>query len=263
MGQLRMSIAPILAAMATSFTGCASTYKGVIKPTPNLTSLSPELENMSDAAIDHLLTSSAKPNFPAVVAIAKLSGGKSYRYPYGSSDSTLTLEMPGGEETEAWRKAAIEAKYSGMPVVDQVHVVNPLIARRTPNLKELRDSAALLHANVLVVYAQGDNADSGYNSAAIAYWSIVGLFLVPGDTVGHQTAYYGLIMDTRTGYILGVLEGDSKKEENVLPGAVEIARRRTESQAQAEALGRLQKRFTETLVAIAGVDRESASVAPR
>lgn len=230
--------------------GCASTYKGVIKPTPDLKSLSPELETMTDAAIDHLLSTNVEPDFPAVVAVAKLNAGQSYRG-YYARDARLTLEMPSGDETAAWRKAADAAKVGDRPLVDQVHVVNPLIARQTPSLKELRDSAALLHANMLVVYAQGDSADSGYNSAAIAYWSIIGLFLVPGDTVGHHTACYGLVMDTRTGYILAVLDGDSKKEENVLPGAVQIARRRTESQAQAEALDRLQARFTEALTAIA------------
>lgn len=240
--------------------GCASTYKGVIKPTPDLKSLSPELESMTDAAIDHLLSTNAEPSFPAVVAIAKLNAGYSHRY--SDRDSALRLEMPSGDETEAWRKAAEAAKLGNMPLVDQVHVINPLIARQSPTLKQLRDSAALLHATMLVVYAQGDSADSGYNSAAIAYWSIIGLFLVPGDTVGHHTACYGLVMDTRTGYILAVLEGDSKKEENVLPGAVQIARRRTEAQAQAEALERLQRRFTEALTSLGrGGDEPAAATA--
>ncbi|HKQ48741.1 MAG TPA: hypothetical protein VJZ71_11785 [Phycisphaerae bacterium] len=240
--------------------GCANEYKGVIKPTPDLKSLSPELENMTDAAIDHLLSTNVEPDFPAVVAVAKLNAG--YSHPFYNRQDSLSLEMPSGDETDAWRKAADAARFGNLALVDQVHVVNPLISRRAPTLKELRDSAALLHANLLVVYAQGDSADSGYNSAAIAYWSIIGLFLVPGDTVGHHTACYGLVMDTRTGYILAVLDGDSKKEENVLPGAVPIARRRTQSQAQAQALERLQKRFTEALVSLGrGGDEPAAAKA--
>lgn len=50
----------------------------------------------------------------------------------------------------------------------QVQFISCLLSQERPNLKGLRDAAALLHAPLLLVYTQLDSHDEGYNSAAIA-----------------------------------------------------------------------------------------------
>ena len=96
---------------------------------------------------------------------------------------------------------------------------------------------------MLLVYIQEDTWAGGYNSAAMAYWTIVGMFLVPGNTVGHHSVCEGVIVDIRTGAILATVAAEGKREENVLPGAVSIARRRTRQQSRSEAVTRFQEDF--------------------
>ena len=88
-----------------------------------------------------------------------------------------------------------------------------------------------------------------------------GLFApsVPGNTVGHYTACQGVLVDTRSGFILATVEGEAVREENVLPGAVDIARDRIRRQAQTEAVASLHDNFRKTLAALAlsrGVHQE-------
>ena len=57
--------------------------------------------------------------------------------------------------------------------------------------------------------------------------------------------------DTRTGVILATAQSDSVREENVLPGAVDIARDRIEKQTHTDAVAGLQKDIRRALVDLA------------
>ncbi|HSW44909.1 MAG TPA: hypothetical protein VLM89_05005 [Phycisphaerae bacterium] len=54
--------------------GCAS-YTSVVRPTPSLSVLSPELKNLTEATIETYLKANATPTFPTVLAVAKLDTG--------------------------------------------------------------------------------------------------------------------------------------------------------------------------------------------
>ncbi len=69
-------------------------------------------------------------------------------------------------------------------------------------------------------------------------------------------------MDTRTGAILAAVEGDSKREEHVLPGAVSIAKRRTRKESRNEAIQRLQDNVLRALAALGNVEATEADQAP-
>ena len=237
-----------LAGLAFFAAGCA-TYE-LVEPVAELSALSPELQNLTEAKIETYLTADAKPAFPATVAVGKLTPPY-YAWARASGQGELSLATVGGEEAEGWRSLAGLDGEPGQGVVEQVHFISSLLAGGQPDLKNLRDAAALLHAPVLLAYIQVDSANDGYNEAAIAYWSVVGLFVVPGHTVGHHTVCQALLVDTRSGFILASAQGESKREENVLPGAVEIARGRTADQAQAEAIANLQVEVGKALLAIA------------
>ena len=239
-----------LAALALFLTGCA-TYSGLVKPVPKLSALSPELENLTDAKIETYLKADARPAFPTALAVAKLSSP--YRrqyYRYGSGRDELTLEVLHGDEAQGWRDLLDLEDEGGHEIINQVQFVSPLLASGKPDLKRLRDAAALLHVPILLAYMQVDSAEHGYNDAAIAYWSIVGLFVVPGNTVGHHTVCQAVLVDTRSGFILATAQGESIREENVLAGAVDIARRRTANQARTEAVINLQAEVGKALTAL-------------
>lgn len=235
--------------MAWLVCGCANKYE-LVKPVVELSALSPELRNLTEARIETYLKADAKPAFPSALAVAKLAPPY-YGWRQCSSQGELSLAAIGGDEAQGWRRLKDLKDEADQPVVSQVHFLSTLLTGGRPDLKSLRDAAALVHAPILLAYIQVDSAADGYNAAAIAYWSVVGLFVVPGHTVGHHTVCQALLVDTRSGFILATAQSEAKREENVLPGAVDIARDRTATQAQAEAVGNLHTEIQQALLAVA------------
>ncbi len=239
----------LLAVLWADLAGCAS-YKSLVKPVPRLSVLSPELRDLTDFAIDTYLKADVQPVFPSVLAVAKVQlPAAVYFGSRGQGDPSLDVLR--GAEADGWRRMTGPLAGGGQTVLEQVQLVSPLIVNHPITLKSLRDAAALLHAPLLLVYLQDDNHSEGYNGAAMAYWTIVGLFLVPGHTVGHYTTCQGVLIDTRSGFILATTEGEAKREEFALPGAVHIACARVRQQAQAEAVAALQANCRETLIGLA------------
>ncbi len=255
MRPLYTSIAVLVAVLA----GCANSYEAPVRPVPQFSKLSPELENLTDAKIETYLKANAEPAFPAVLAVAKVGSPEERRYGHVYETTERgDLQILRGEEADGWRKLD-GLKAGDRQLISQVQFVNSLLGGSRPTLKDLRDAAALLHASLLLVYMQADDAEDGYNELAMAYWTIVGLFTVPGNSVGYFSVCQGVLVDTRSGFILGTAGGESQREERVLPGAVDIARRRTREQARADAVVHLQVAVPESLRALG--DRKAANPA--
>ncbi len=248
-GKYKILVVTILLAGMAFSSGCSHDYKGVIKPTVKMASLAPELVDLTDANIEKYFKANVRPNFPTVLAIARLGTAPREGY-YRTRNDHQKLGIIRGDEAQGWRKLA-QSNEEGDGSISQIHFVSPLLAGDIPSLISLRDAAAKLHAPLLFVYSQADSRDTGYNAGAIGYWTIVGLFLIPGHTVGYYSTCQGLLVDTRTGTILAAVDGESKREELVLPGAVKIAERRTAKQAREEALARLQEDFSKALSSLA------------
>ncbi len=232
--------------------GCSEAYKGVVKPAPHLGLLSKELGQLTDAKIEVYLKAQVRPSFPSVLAVGRLPGsGAPPTYDHYSNQGRRPLESLQGEETAAWRQMTALRTKDGKALIDQVQLLNPMLISEAPTLKSLRDAAALVHAPLLLVYLQDDTSDEGANSAAMAYWTIIGLFLVPGNTVGRYSLCQGVLVDTQSGFVLATVQGESRVEENVLPGAVSIARRRVDMTARQQAVARLVENVREALLELA------------
>jgi len=247
------SLITIGAAMLSSC-GCAKPYYAVVAPTPRLALLSPELANLTEASIETYLKANVQARFPTVLAVAKVAAtGPGVYYRSERNASALQLQVLQGDEADGWHKMTEVRDKVNEPLITQVHFVSPMLVSGTANLKSLRDAAALVHAPLLLVYMESDDARDGYNEAAIAYWSIVGLFVVPGNTVGRYSVCQAVLVDTQSGFILATAQGESKREENVLPGAVDIARDRLQKTTPAEAAARLQDMIRKTIQELAAV----------
>ena len=70
-------------------------------------------------------------------------------------------------------------------------------------------------------------------------------------TEGPHATCQGVLVDTRSGFILATAQGEGLREEHVLPGAVNIARDRVRREAQSEAIAALQKDLRATLASLA------------
>jgi len=186
---------------------------------------------MTDEEIADLLDANVRAKLPTAVGIARLHSPCSGWQP--------TLDSIDADEMAGWAKAV-----ESVAAITAVHPVSPLAhGDGRPTLRSLRVAAAKMDCELLLVYLQSDSAVDNFTAAAVLYWTGVGLWVAPGSRAEHRTVMQAVLLDSRTGMILGTATGDSRLEK-VYPAAfrkiqqADLARR-----APAEALPDLQDRF--------------------
>lgn len=228
---------------ASFLTGCA-TYRGVIRPEPKLSILSPDLADLSEQRMRTYLQAKVKPIFPTTLAIAKVripyyDNGAEYQYGQRHPD-IMVLENIQGDEALGWQKLTDMKLANKQRVVQQVQFLSPMLVDGLPTLKKLRDAAAVVHAPMLLVYIQQDDIGEGYNDAALAYWTLLGMLFVPGNTVGSFSTCQAIILDTQTGYILATAQSDDMREEKVMIYSTDSAKLRLRNVAKFQSIERIQ-----------------------
>jgi rhombotail lipoprotein len=198
---------------------------------------------MTDQDIANMLDVNVQAKLPTAVAVAKVTS----RY---DGDRPLLANID-AHELEAWEKAI-----RGIPRIQGVRPVTPLTATsETPALHALRTAGARMGCELLLVYLQADSTVDNPNDAAVLYWTILGLWLVPGNTMEHRTVMQAALLDCRTGMILGTATGDSHLKKDY-PAAFQAQRQaELDRQAPAEALAELQQGFGKMLSAVAAAAR--------
>lgn len=176
-----------------------------------------ELEKaMTDSGIAKLLEMDVRAKVPTRLALARIVK------PYPRSDPEL--EQVSAEELAQWQGALVDGKYiTGVQAVPELAVnryasearaIAEAAAGRPAELKDtmlrsLRVAAAKMRCELLLVYVQGDSEVDNFNDLAALYWTFVGMWLVPGNDLEHRTVMQALIVDCRTGAILGTATGDT------------------------------------------------------
>jgi hypothetical protein len=227
--------------------GCAN-YEPISRPVPKLSVLSHKLSDLSRKKMESYLNVKVDLKFPMNLAVAKVENPYPEYISDTSSDRKFSLELLAGSEANGWRKLSGLRGTTGKRIVSRVQLVTPSLLEGNPTLTKLRDAAAELHSSLLLIYMQADNSGSGFNANAAFYWTGVGLFFVPGDTVGFYTAYQAVLVDVRTGVIIATAEGEAKREWNVPPLSVKSTRERIITEATEGAISSLQENVTKGLI---------------
>jgi len=240
-----------LAAMGCG--GCAVPHQAMVNPTADLLRCgvvndpdqARRLEKaMTDPQIANLLDVKISAKLPTSVAVAKLRSHCSGYQPY--------LDPPDAEELNAWEQAL-----AGQAMIQGIQPVSALAdTSGQPTIHSLRVAAARMGCELLLVYIQSDSQVDNLNDAAVLYWTIIGLWTVPGNVLEHRTMMQALLVDSRTGAILGSATGDSHQKQEY-PAAFESQRRaELSSRADKEAMKdlragcrRLVKQVVETSLA--------------
>lgn len=227
----------IVLLLAGMLTGCASyaAVPGMHNPLAeaNLTRDPQQLRaierSLTDDEIAKLLDADIRARIPTSLAVAKIESQCRGYQPM--------LVNPPAEEMECWQKAA-----AGLRGIESVLPVSTLaLETDRPTLHALRQAAARQGCELLLVYIQVDGEVSNYNDAAVLYWTFAGLWLVPGHSVEHKTVMQGLLLDCRTGMILGTASGDCHLKGIATAAAEKIKREELARQAPPQALADLQK----------------------
>ena len=193
---------------------------------------------ITDQDIATVLDANVKPKLPTSLAIARVDagtiGGRN-RCDYYRSDPRLASVT--GEEFTGW-----EQSLAGLSDIRGLRTIFRLPGQSEQvTLHALRASAAGMGCELLLAYMVGQAEVDNYNHAAILYWTIVGLFVVPGSEYQHKTVMQAILVDTRTGVILGTAGGEASAKEMYIPVASGIVRDRLSARTPPEALANLQK----------------------
>jgi rhombotail lipoprotein len=226
------TLAVVLLAAAVA-SGCASHYalseparlarSGLINDPKQVSFLE---KTLTDGEIATMLDADVRAKLPTCLAIAAVQGG------WGAG-----LTEIGAEELGQWQKAVAEE-----PHITGVQPISPIVLGKDhPSLHALRVAAARMNCELLLVCYRADTDVDNYNDAAALYWTFVGLWLVPGNVYEHRTVIQAILVDTRTGAILGTATGD-KHLKGAYPAALgDIEKGKLAQEAPKAALADLQK----------------------
>jgi hypothetical protein len=198
---------PVLMLVAVAAFGCATHDKlaapvglakgGLFKDAKDVSALE---DALTDEGIARMLDADVTARLPTSVAVV---GAETLAGPY-----TYYLD-PGRDLLSAESLKEWEMAFEPIPHITGVQPISPLLLQgKTPTLQGLRSAAAQMKCELLLVFQVSSSAIDNYNDAAALYWTFVGLWLVPGNVYEHRTVYQGVLLDTRTGVVLGSATGD-------------------------------------------------------
>lgn len=188
--------------------------------------------SMTDPQLARLLDADVRAKLPTRLAVAKLHSG--YQ---------LSIDEVAGDELRGW-----EGAIADRPGLTGVRPVSAIVhGPASPTIQSLRTAAARMSCELLLVYLQDDAWVDNYNNAAVLYWTGLGLWTVPGNVMEHRTVAQAILIDTRTGMVLGTATGESHLTRTY-PAAFEDQRRAELSrEAPKEAVAELQTAAAEML----------------
>ncbi len=197
---------------------------------------------MTDGDIARLLDVDVRAKLPTALAVAKLDSRCSGYQPY--------LERIGADELAAWEKiVSAQPHVRGVQPISNLAMSDSMRAERM-TLHSLRVAAARLHCELLLVYMQADSSVDNFNDAAALYWTFVGLWVAPGNVVEHRTVMQAVLVDCRTGAILGTATGDARDKRTTPAAYVRIQQDKLAAQVPGDALADLQTGVDRLLTAV-------------
>lgn len=187
--------------MVLVLTGCAASYT-----TPGG---SVQLSQIADSDIGKLMSTEPAATFPANIAIARIqaSGYKSYKlssYGTGRYSVVTTREVETDEDFE---------KLKSLPQVQGLAPLNRiLLPSNLDSIKSLRESAARLKADILLIYTFDTSFHAGGQSYAPL--NAISLGFLKNKEVTVTTTASAAFFDVRTEYLYGLSEATEKESKN-------------------------------------------------
>jgi hypothetical protein len=202
--------------------------------------VTPEMRNQqTDDTIAQSLGKRPLAQFPAGIAAARVQA-PGYRSETAQSWGTGRYSIVTTRDVETPEQLA---RLEKLPLVSGIAPVNRLLLSDQLNSDmELRQAAARLHADMLLVYTIDTTFKVDDKAAPL---TVVTLGLSPNQQARVVTTASAVLMDTRNGYVYGVAEASEQGSQLASAwtstSAVDDARRRTESQAFEKLVGELEK----------------------
>lgn len=229
----------MLLIVATVQFGCASSYR-VPGRAAELSAFGVDQnarEQLTDSSIQRHLTRQPLATFPAAVAVARVQapGYRSYAYDsYGKGRYSVVTTRE--EELDAPLK-----RLQKLPMMTGIAPVGRLLLpEELQSDRELRNAAAQLHAELLLIYT----LDTTFHTSDVdSPLDLVTLGFIPSRTAHVNCTASGVLMDTRNGYIYGVVESSTKQSQAANAWTTDAATDAARKRAEAEAIDKLVGEF--------------------
>lgn len=189
-------------------------------------------EALTDVTISEKLSRRPAASFPATIVLIRLQA------PGYMTDSTRDRGVYGAGNASVVTIRDVENEVSmdeitALPMVRGVSTVNRfVIPNRIGTELDLRGIAADLHGDIVFAYTFDTRFHTDTVVPALGFFTL-GLF--PSERARVVTTCSGVFMDTRTGYIYGLVEGTAETSQLAngwtSSDAVEQSRRRVERQS--------------------------------
>jgi hypothetical protein len=228
--------------------GCAKTYvtpgRGADFRELSLTGDSKRI--LTDSTVLTALDKKALAAFPTGLAVVRIqSPGYHSHSAQGWGTGRYSIVTTRDIETEAHFE-----RLARMPQVKGVAPLNRLLfdSSEMNSDLELRHAAALLHADVLLIYT----LDTVFHVSDEAVpLSVITLGLSPNRSVHATTTASAVFMGTHNGYIYGTAEATARNDRLSSAWtdgeAIDAARRRTETEAFEQLVGGLEKTWSQVV----------------
>jgi hypothetical protein len=200
----------------------------------------------ADTDIAELLKVEPAAVFPARIAVARVQAS-------GYSSSSNTCYGSGRYCVVTTRDVEPEASYerlSRLPQVTAVALMNRmLLSGKLTSAKDLRQAAASLKTDVLVVYS----LDTGFNieNTDVGPLALVSLGFLPTKNAKVTSTASAALFDVRTGFVYGVAEASATETQRGTfwssSDAVDSARKKAEADAFQKLIGEIEKVWADIL----------------
>lgn len=240
----KTTIASLLSVMLLAVCGCAN-YR-----TPGEAA---ELQTFSnDVAIEAAFARKPAARFPANIATVRVQAAdySCYNTPTcggGNYSVVLTRDV---EDPEALMRAAQWPLVAGLAPLGRL-----LLPAQLRDDRELRNAAAKLHADMVLIYTFDTKF---YESEMLKPIGLITLGLAPNTRIRIVSTASAILVDTRTGYIYGMAEATDRREDLSsawdTESAVDDARSKAESAAFAKLVDELEKTWSAIVTTYASAE---------
>lgn len=189
-----------------------------------------KLEAIDDLGIKERFETKAAASFPARIAVVRVqqAGYSSYQnqsYGHGAFSVVGTRDV---EKQEQFEKLAALPKVAGLATLNRL-----LLPENLQGVKDLRNAAASLHADMLLIYT----LDTSFkvNDQDIGPLGPITLGFAPNQKAYITTTASSVLYDVRTGHVYGVAEASHSTQHQASAwskdSVVDEARVETEKEA--------------------------------
>ncbi|MFM9957806.1 MAG: hypothetical protein ACKVZJ_07000 [Phycisphaerales bacterium] len=223
-----------LAAFAALLGGCRAQYTTPGGPADfrALGITAQHADALTDGGIRERMNRKPAASFPAVVAVVRVQDGRYRSYSLNPNDIVTRGEFSIISKRDVENSVDM-ATLRNLPGLRDIAMLNRLVmpVAITDN-RDLRASAADIHADILFLYT----FDTRFGSETkVPFLGSITLGLFPAEQARVSTTCSGAFIDTRTGYIYGLVEASADDDQLAnlwtTKDATDQTRRRAESKA--------------------------------